>query len=140
MQKKENLDEGHKELKKKVLAQMQQSPTYRKRKNQFYQHKMFKTDCKKFYSLLRQKNVKNAPTKEEIKNFWKEILQKQKVQYNEDAYWITNQYQQNPCMECSLICETQIAEVLRTMLIWKFLEETKQQLFGFSNLQPHTHI
>jgi hypothetical protein len=35
---------------------------------------MFRTDCKKVYSLVRQKNtnVKNAPTKEETENFWKE--------------------------------------------------------------------
>jgi len=41
---------------------------------------MFRTDCKKVYSLLRQKNtnVKNAPTKEEIKNFCKEILGKKR--------------------------------------------------------------
>ena len=72
MQKKENLDEVYEELKQKVLAQTQQLS----RQNQYYQHKMFKTDCKKFYSLLRQKttNAKIAPTKEEIKNFWKEIL------------------------------------------------------------------
>jgi len=59
------------ELKQKVLAQTQQLSRYGKRQNQYYQHKMFKTDCKKFYSLLREEktNVKNAPTKEEIKNF-----------------------------------------------------------------------
>ena len=34
---------------------------------------MFRTDFKKFYNLLRQKNanVKNAPNKEEIQNTWK---------------------------------------------------------------------
>jgi hypothetical protein len=109
MQKKENLDKVYEELKQKVLAQMQQLSRYRKRQNQYYQHKMFNTDCKKFYSLLRQKNtnVKNALTREEIETFWKEIPGgKKKVQHNEEAYWITNQYQQNPCMECSLISET----------------------------------
>jgi len=41
---------------------------------------MFRTDCKKVYSLLRQKNtnVKNASTKEETENFWKESLLDQK--------------------------------------------------------------
>jgi len=35
-----------------------------------------RTDRTKFYNLLRQKktNVKNAPTTEEIENFWKEIF------------------------------------------------------------------
>jgi ribosome assembly protein YihI (activator of Der GTPase) len=44
---------------------------------------MFRTDCKKFYNLLREKktNVENAPTKEETENFWKEIFGK-KVQHN----------------------------------------------------------
>ena len=80
---------------------------------------MLKTGCKKFYSLLRQKNanVKTALTKQAIETFWNEILGKEKVQHNEEAYWITNQYQQNPCMERSLISETQIAEALRMMLI-----------------------
>jgi len=48
-----------------------------------------RTDCKKFYNLLRQKNTsaKNAPTTEEIENFWKETFGKI-VQHNEEAYWI----------------------------------------------------
>jgi hypothetical protein len=35
---------------------------------------MSRTECKKYYSLLRQKNtnVSNAPIKEEIENFWGE--------------------------------------------------------------------
>ena len=39
---------------------------------------MFRTDCKKFYNLLRQKNVnvKNAPNKEEIQNLWKAYMGK----------------------------------------------------------------
>jgi hypothetical protein len=38
-----------------------------------------RTDCKKFYNLLRQKNtnVKNAPTTEEIENFRTEIFGKE---------------------------------------------------------------
>ena len=42
---------------------------------------MFRTDCNKFYTLFRQKNtnVKNASTKEEIENFWKEILGKKRL-------------------------------------------------------------
>jgi hypothetical protein len=37
---------------------------------------MFRTVCKKFYNLLRQKNanVKNAPNKEEIQNLWKAYM------------------------------------------------------------------
>ena len=81
---------------------------------------MFRTDCKKFYRLLRQKNtnVKNAPTKEETENLWKEIFGKE-VPHNEEDYWIKNQCQQNPSMEWSPISETEVAEVLRTKLNWK---------------------
>jgi len=63
---------------------------------------MFRTDCKKVYNLLRQKNinVKNAPTKEEVENFWKEIFEK-KVQHNDTAYWMKNQCQKNPSIEWS---------------------------------------
>jgi len=48
---------------------------------------MFRTDCKEFYSILRQKNtdVKNVTTREEIEKFWKEIFRK-KVQHTEEAY------------------------------------------------------
>jgi hypothetical protein len=70
IEKKENLDLVMEELKQEVSAKTQRVSTYRKRRNQYYQNKMFRTDCKKFYSLLRQTNtnVKNAPTKEEIEN------------------------------------------------------------------------
>jgi hypothetical protein len=58
---------------------------------------MFTTECKKFYSLLRQKNtnVKNAPTKGKIENFRNEIFGKE-IQHNEEAYCIKNLCQQNP--------------------------------------------
>jgi hypothetical protein len=42
--------------------------------------------------------VKNAPEKEQMENFWKEIYGK-KVQHNEAACWIKNQYQRNPGIE-----------------------------------------
>jgi hypothetical protein len=48
---------------------------------------MFRKDCKKFYNSRRQKNtnVKNAPTKEEIANFWKETFGGKKAQHSEEA-------------------------------------------------------
>jgi hypothetical protein len=44
---------------------------------------VFRTDCKKFYSFLRQKNinVKNAPINVEIEDFWKEIYGKKSPTY-----------------------------------------------------------
>jgi hypothetical protein len=51
--KEDNLDQVTAELKQKVLAKMQQLPRYRKRQNQFYQNTMLRTDCNKFYNLLR---------------------------------------------------------------------------------------
>jgi len=50
---------------------------------------MFRTDCKKVYSLLRQKNtnVKNATTKEETEKCGKKSLT------HKEAYWIKNQCQ-----------------------------------------------
>jgi len=79
----ENLGQVIEELKQKGSARMPRFSRYRKRQNQYYQNKMFRTYCKKFYNLLRQKNtnVQNAPTKEETENFWKEIFGK-KVQHN----------------------------------------------------------
>jgi hypothetical protein len=55
--------------------------------------KMFRTDRKKFYSLPTQTNTnKNAQTKEEIENFWKERYLK-KAQHNEEVYWIKKKCQ-----------------------------------------------
>jgi hypothetical protein len=47
---------------------------------------MFRTDCKKFYNLLRQKNatVKNAPNKEGKQNLWKAYMGKM-FQHNDEA-------------------------------------------------------
>jgi hypothetical protein len=60
--------------------------------------------------------VKNAPDKEQVENFWKEI---KKVQHNEAACWIKNQYQQNPGMEWNPVCEKDVAEALTATLNWK---------------------
>jgi len=56
-------------------------------------NKMFRTDCKKFYNLPTQTNTnKNAQTKEETENSWKEIYLK-KAQHNEEVYWIKKKCQ-----------------------------------------------
>jgi hypothetical protein len=57
-------------------------------------------NARNFYNRLRQTypNVNNAPGKEEVENFWREIHGKN-VQYNGEAGWIKNQYQQKPSME-----------------------------------------
>jgi hypothetical protein len=62
--------------------------------------------------------VKYAPDKDQVENFWKEIYGK-KVQHNGEACWIKNQYQQNPGMEWSPVCEKDVTEALRTTLNWK---------------------
>jgi hypothetical protein len=74
---------------------------------------MFRTDCKKFYNLFRHTNtnVKKAPRKEDIENFWRTIF-REKVWHNEEAYWIKNQRQQNPCMEWRPIFETEVTMAL----------------------------
>jgi hypothetical protein len=62
--------------------------------------------------------VKKAPRKEDIENFWRTIFG-EKVRHNEEAYWIKNQRQQNPCMEWRPIFETGVTMALRTTLNWK---------------------
>ena len=106
VEKKENLDQVIEELKQKVSAKTHRLSKYRKRQNQYFQYKLFRTDCKKFYNCLRQtySNVKNAPEKQEMENFWREIYGKD-VQHNGEAHWIEKQYQQNPSMEWSPVCE-----------------------------------
>jgi hypothetical protein len=81
---------------------------------------MFRTDGKEFYNLFRHTNtnMKKAPRKEDIENFWRKIFG-EKVWHNEKAYWIKNQRQQNPCMEWRPISETEVTMALRTTLNWK---------------------
>jgi hypothetical protein len=119
-EKKESLDQMIEELKQKVSAKTQRLTRYRKRQNQYYQNKLFRKDCKKFYDCLwhTYPNVMNAPDEEEVENFWGEIYVK-KVQHNEQACWIKDRYQQNPRMEWSPVCEKDITEALRKMLKWK---------------------
>ena len=83
------LDQLIEELKQKVSAKTHRLSRYRKRQNQYYQMKLFTTDCKKFYNCLTQTypNVNNAPGKEEVENFWREIYGK-KVQHNGEADWM----------------------------------------------------
>jgi hypothetical protein len=109
----ENLDKVIEELKQKVSAKTQRMSTYKKRQKQYYQNKMFRTDCKKFYNLLRHTNtnVKKAPRKEDIENFRRTIF-REKVWHNEEAYWIKNQHQQNLCMEWRPISETEVTMAL----------------------------
>jgi len=53
IEKKENLVQVTEELKQKVSAKTQQLSRYRKRQNQYYQNKLFRRDCNKFYNCLR---------------------------------------------------------------------------------------
>jgi hypothetical protein len=139
IEKEENLDQLIQEFKQKVSAKTQRLSRYWKRQNLYYQNKLFRTDCKKFYNRLRQKypNVKNAPDKEQVENFWNEIYEK-KVQHNEATCCIKNQYQQNPSMEWNPVCEKDVAEGLRATLNWKAPGRDQYQIFGLSNLQQHT--
>jgi hypothetical protein len=69
IQKKENLAQVSDALKQKVAARCNNCLDTG-RPNHYYQNKIFRTDCKKFYNLLRQtnSNVKNAPNKDETGN------------------------------------------------------------------------
>jgi hypothetical protein len=91
---KENLNQVSEELKQKLLAKTQRLSRYKKRQKQYCQNKMFRTDCKKFYNLFRHTNtnVKKAPSKEDIENFWRAIYW-EKVRHIEEASWIKNQCQ-----------------------------------------------
>jgi hypothetical protein len=117
---KENLDQVIEELKQKVSAKTQRFSRHKERQKQYYQNKMFRTDHKKFYNLPRHTNtnVKKAPSKEDTENFWRAIYG-EKVWHDEEANWIKNQRQQNPCMEWIPISETEVTIALRTTLNWK---------------------
>jgi len=136
------LDQLIKELKQKVSAKTQRLSGYRKRQNPSYQNKLFRTECKKFYNCLRQtySNVKNAPDKEEVENFWREIYGKG-VQHNGEAHWIKNQYQQNPSMEWIPVYEKDVAETLRTTLNWEAPGRDQRANFCLKQLTAtHKHI
>ena len=50
IEKEEDLNRLIEELKQKVAAKTQRLSRYRKRQNQYYQNKLFRTDCKKCYN------------------------------------------------------------------------------------------
>ncbi len=88
------------ELKQKISATTQRLARYKKRQDQYYHNKLFETDCKKFNNHLGKTYpiVKDAPDKEKIENFWREIYEKQ-VMHNGEACWIKDQDQPQPNME-----------------------------------------
>ena len=84
--------------------------------------------------------MKNAPNKEEVQNFWREIYEK-KVSHNEEACWIKDQCQQNPSMEWSPICEKEVVEALRSTLSWKASGRDQIPHFWLKQLTAtHKHI
>jgi len=70
IEKEEDLNRLIEELKQKAAAKTQRLSRYRKRQYQYYQNKLFRTDCKKYYNQGSQtySSVKNAPEKE-VENF-----------------------------------------------------------------------
>jgi len=84
--------------------------------------------------------VKNAPDKEEVENFWREICGKE-VQHNAEAHWIEIQYKQNPSTEWGPVCEKDVADALRTTLNWKAPGRDQIAKFWLKQLTAtHKHI
>jgi hypothetical protein len=78
IEKKESFDQIIEKFKQKVPMKMQRLSRYRKIYNQYYQNKLFRTDCKKFYDRVQQTypNVKKAPDKEEVDKFGEKYMGK----------------------------------------------------------------
>ena len=68
-EKTEELDQLIEELKQKFSAKTQRLSRYKKRQKQYYQNKLFRTDCKKFYNRLRQ-TYPNA-NNDQVKKKWR---------------------------------------------------------------------
>jgi hypothetical protein len=84
--------------------------------------------------------VKNAPDKEEMESFWREIYGKE-FKHNGEAHWIENQYQQNPSMEWNPVCGKDVAEALRKTLNWKGTGRDQIVNFWLKQLTAtHKHI
>ena len=105
------------ELKHKIAAKTQRLARYKKRQDQYYHNKLFKTDCKTFYNRLGKTYciVKDAPDRERIENFWREIYEKQ-VMHSVEVCWIEDQDQPQPDMEWKQVSEQDVADALRTTL------------------------
>jgi hypothetical protein len=73
--------------------------------------------------------VKNAPDKEGLENFWREINGKE-VKHNGEVHWVENQYHQNPSMEWSPVCQKDVAKALRITPNWK--APGRDQIANFS--------
>jgi len=64
IQKTEELDQLIEELKQNISAKIQRLSRYRKRQNQYYQNKLFRTDCKKMCNRgeLLERNIREKTT------------------------------------------------------------------------------
>ena len=86
-------------------------------------------------------NVNNAPGKEEVENFWRNIHRKKISTYWRGGLDKKNQYQQTPSMEWRPICEKDVVEALRTTLNWKTPGRDQIPNFWLKQLTTtHKHI
>jgi len=76
-------------LKQKLLAKNNRLKRYKARKKQFEENRDFFNTPDKFYKQLRGTNIQidKSPTKEQIEEFWKEILGTSS-HYNTEAPWL----------------------------------------------------
>jgi hypothetical protein len=78
-------------------------------------------------------------TKRKWKTFGENYMGK--FQHNEEVCWIKDQYQQNPTMEWSPICEKHVEEALRKTLNWKAPGRDQIPNFWLKQLTAtHKHI
>ena len=92
----EDYDIARERLKQEIQAKAQRIRRYEKRSRFYRQNLIFKEDAKKFYRELgkTQIEVKEHPKKEEIEEFWRNIMEKDK-KHNTQAEWIKHQEEVN---------------------------------------------
>jgi hypothetical protein len=70
IEKTEELDQLTEKLKQKVSAKTQRLSRYRKRQNQYYHNKLFRTDCKNFITVLSMARIDYQKAFDRVPHSW----------------------------------------------------------------------
>ena len=110
-------------LKMKIRAKAQQLRRYAKKSKQYNQNRLFNNDRKKFYRSLGKEEikVKSPPSKEELEQFWRGILGKEK-HHNDKTHWITREeakYAQVEIQTWNLITKEEVHNTIKKSSNWK---------------------
>ena len=134
-----DIPEAREKLKQQIQAKAKRIRRYEKRRKQFRQNKVFKTDPKKFYRQLgkNQIEVKEPPPLDKVEDFWSKIWEDEK-HHNDAAEWIKEEQDRlksQPLQEWADINKPEVALALKKASNWKSPGVDKVPNFWLKHLE-----